>query len=66
MNRTTYTVYPNLENMIKQPREKNADLIAEILNQRSIPIARRVIIQHYIDYFLDIVDKEKVKRGEVS
>ena len=44
INNKRYEVYPHLETMIDKPSEEHAKIIDDVFENRSIPIARRVII----------------------
>ncbi len=56
VNNKRYEVYPHLETMIDKPTEEHTQIIDDVFESRSIPIARRVIIQHYLDDFLKNAD----------
>jgi hypothetical protein len=56
INNKRYEVYPHLETMIDKPSVENLKVIDDAFESRSIPIARRVIIQHYLDDFLKNAD----------
>lgn len=52
INNKKYEVYPHLENMIEKTSSQNQQALEEVFDSRSIPIARRVVIQHFLDSVL--------------
>ena len=56
VNNKRYEVYPHLETMIDKPSVEHSKIIDDVFESRSIPIARRVIIQNFLDDFLKHAD----------
>jgi hypothetical protein len=62
-----FEVYPQLETMVDKPVNKqNRELLDQILEGRSIPISRRVILTHYIDQVLKSVQGASLTQAQIT
>jgi len=56
VNDQLFTVYPNFEAMIEKTQNRHEDYFKEAIQNRNIPIARRVLLKHFIDTVFSQMD----------
>lgn len=65
VNGRNYNVFPHLENMSEDTKDAFDPLMDKAFEARSIPIARRLVLKHYLEAIFENLKKDQITGKEI-